>query len=64
MLYACMWQVSLGLKEDEEGSQAPSGSWVIFSCTENVVFVASRSTALKLASCQEATSTVINVYDI
>ena len=23
MIYECMWQVSLGLKEDEEGSQAP-----------------------------------------
>ena len=25
MIYECMWQVSLGLKEDEEGSQAPNG---------------------------------------
>ena len=23
MIYECMWQVSLGMKEDEEGSQAP-----------------------------------------
>ena len=42
-------QVSLGLKEDEEGSQAPNASRVIFSCTELAIFDTSRSTAQKLA---------------
>ena len=37
------------LKEDEEGSQAPNGSRVIFSCTEFAIFDTSRSTAPKLA---------------
>ena len=49
MLYECMWHVSLGLKEDEEGSQAPNGSRVIFSCTEFDIFDTSMSTAPKLA---------------
>ena len=50
MIYECMWQVSLGLKEDEEGSQAPpNGSRIIFSCTELAIFDTSRSTAPKLA---------------
>ena len=37
------------LKEDAEGSQAPNGSRVIFSCTEFAIFDTSRSTAPKLA---------------
>ena len=49
MIYECMWQVSSGLKEDEEGSQAPNGSRVIFSCTELGIFDTSRCTAPKLA---------------
>ena len=49
MIHECMWQVSLGLKEDEEGSQAPKGSRIIFSCTELAIFDTSRSTAPKLA---------------
>ena len=49
MIYECMCQVSLGLKEDEEGSQAPNGSRVIFSCTELAIFDTSRSTDPKLA---------------
>ena len=49
MLYECMWQVSLGLKENEEGSQARNGSIFIFSCTELAIFDTSRSTAPKLA---------------
>ena len=44
-----MLQASLGLKGDYKGSQAPDGSKVIFSCTENAVFVASMFTALRLA---------------
>ena len=49
MIYECMCQVSLGLKEDEEGRQAPNASRVIFSCTELAIFDTSRSTAPKLA---------------
>ena len=49
MLYKCMWQVSLGLKEDEEGSQALNGSTVIFSCTIFAIFDTSKATAPKLA---------------
>ena len=49
MIYECIWQVSLELKEDEEGSQAPNGSRVIFSCTELAIFDTSGSTAPKLA---------------
>ena len=52
MIYECILQVSLGLNEDEEGSQAPpppNGSRVIFSCTELAIFETSRSTAPKLA---------------
>ena len=49
MIYECMCQVSLGLKEDEEGSQAPNASRVIFSCTELAIFDTSMSTAPKLA---------------
>ena len=49
MIYKCMCQVSLGLKEDEEGSHAPNVSRVIFSCTELAIFDISRSTAPKLA---------------
>ena len=49
MIYECMWQVLLGLKEDEEGSQAPNGSRVIFSCTELAIFDSFRSPAPKLA---------------
>ena len=49
MIYECMCQVSLGLKEDEEGSQAPNGSRAIFSSTELAIFDTSRSTAPKLA---------------
>ena len=49
MLYECMWQVSFRLNEDEEGSQAPNGSRVIFSCSELAIFDTSRSTAPKLA---------------
>ena len=48
-IYECMCQVSLGLKEDEEGRQAPNASRVIFSCTELSIFDTSRSTAPKLA---------------
>ena len=44
-----MCQVSLRLKEDEEGSQAPNGSRAIFSSTELAIFYTSRSTAPKLA---------------
>ena len=44
-----MWQVSLGLKENEEGSQAPNGSRVIFFFTEFAIFDTSKSTAPKLA---------------
>ena len=46
MIYECMWQVSSGLKEDEEGSPQ---RLVIFSCTELAIFDSSRSTARKLA---------------
>ena len=51
MLYECMWQVSLGLKEDEKGSQPPppNGSRDIFSFTVFAIFDISRSTAPKLA---------------
>ena len=54
MIYKCMWQVSVGLKEDEEGSEAPNGSRVIFSCTELAIFGTSRSTDPKLALVPES----------
>ena len=45
-------------------ARPPNASRVIFSCTELAIFDTSRSTAPKLALCQEAASTVINVYVI
>ena len=65
MIYECMCQVSLGLKEDEEGSQAPPTALGSYFPVQNWLF----STLLGLLLrnkllCQEAASSVINVYVI